>query len=95
TREYIESGEADGKSLLDAMRDGKLDGMRDFDSVIIELIESRVISLEDGLTFATNQNNLLLSLKGLTAAQDFVRRDGSLVPVGALSDSGSMLGLIE
>ncbi|MFN2511978.1 MAG: type IV pilus twitching motility protein PilT [Pyrinomonadaceae bacterium] len=95
TREYIESGEADGKSLLDAMRDGKLDGMRDFDSVILELIESRVITLEDGLTFATNQNNMLLSLKGLTAAQDFVRRDGSPMPVGALSDSGSMLGLIE
>ncbi len=95
TREYIESGEAEGKSLLDAMRDGKLDGMQDFDSVILELIEARVISLEDGLSFATNQNNMLLSLKGLTAAQDFVRRDGSPVPVGALSDSSSMLGLIE
>jgi twitching motility protein PilT len=95
TREYIESGEADGKSLLDAMRDGKLDGMQDFDSVIIELIEARVISLEDGLTFATNQNNMLLSLKGLTAAQDFVRRDGRPVPVGALSDAGSMLGQID
>jgi Tfp pilus assembly ATPase PilU len=76
------------------MRDGKLDGMQDFDSVIIELIESRVISLEDGLTFATNQNNMLLSLKGLTAAQDFVRRDGSPIPVG-LTEAGSMLGLIE
>ena len=95
TREYIESGEADGKSLLDAMRDGKLDGMQDFDSVIIELIESRVISLEDGLTFATNQNNMLLSLKGLTAAQDFVRRDGSPIPVSGLTEAGSMLGLIE
>ena len=95
TREYIESGEADGKSLLDAMRDGKLDGMQDFDSVIIELIESRVISLEDGLTFATNQNNMLLSLKGLTAAQDFVRRDGGPIPVNALTEAGSMLGLIE
>jgi twitching motility protein PilT len=95
TREYIESGEADGKSLLDAMRDGKLDGMRDFDSVIIDLIESRVISLEDGLSFATNQNNMLLSLKGLTAAQDFVGRDGSSIPVGALSTSGSLLGLLE
>jgi twitching motility protein PilT len=95
TREYIEAGETDGKSLLDAMRDGKLDGMRDFDSVIIDLIESRVISLEDGLSFATNQNNMLLSLKGLTASQDFVRRDGSPFPVSALSESGSLLGLIE
>ena len=95
TREYIESGEAAGKSLLDAMRDGKLDGMQDFDSVIKELIENRVITLEDGLVFATNQNNLLLSLKGLTAAEDFIRRDGEGVPVGAFSESGSMLGLIE
>ena len=95
TREYIETGEAEGKSLLDAMRDGKLDGMQDFDSAILELIESRVITLEDGLAFATNQNNLLLSLKGLTAAEDFIRREGHQLPVSTLSESGSMLGLIE
>src|SRR5258705_6148010 len=55
--------EVEGKSLLDAMRDGKLDGMQDFDTVIKDLIESKTISLEDGLAFATNQNNLILSLK--------------------------------
>jgi twitching motility protein PilT len=95
TREYIESGEADGKSLLDAMRDGKLDGMRDFDSVILDLIETRVVSLEDGLSFATNQNNMLLALKGLTAGQDFVRKDGTPISVGALANSGSLLSLLE
>ena len=95
TREYIESGEEEGKSLLDAMRDGKLDGMQDFDSVIRELIETRVITLEDGLAFATNQNNLLLSLKGLTAAEDFLRTEMEKVPGQILSDSGSMLGMIE
>ena len=95
TREYIEEGEAEGKSLLDAMRDGKLDGMQDFDSVIKGLIESKVVGLEDGLAFATNQNNLLLSLKGMTAAEDFVRRDVDGMPANAFSDSGSMLGLIE
>ncbi len=95
TREYVEVGEAEGKSLLDAMRDGKLDGMQDFDSVIMELIESRVITLEDGLSFATNQNNLLLSLRGLSAAQDFIRREGNEMAVNAISDSGSLLGMIE
>src|SRR5204862_2255380 len=77
TREYIEFGEEDGKSLLDAMRDGKLDHMQDFDSVIKDLIESRAISLEDGLASATNQNNLLLSLKGLTSGEDFIRAQAS------------------
>ncbi len=73
TREYIENGEAEGKSLLDAMRDGKLEGMQNFDTVIKDLIERKIISFEDGLGFATNQNNLLLSLKGLTSGEDFIR----------------------
>jgi twitching motility protein PilT len=95
TREYIESGEADGKSLLDAMRDGKLDGMQDFDTVIRELIESGTISLEDGLTFATNQNNLLLTLKGVTAAEDFMQREGNGITLPSAPVAGSMLSMIE
>jgi twitching motility protein PilT len=95
TREYVETGEQEGKSLLDAMRDGKLDGMQDFDTVIKGLIESKVVALEDGLAFATNQNNLLLSLKGMTAAEDFIRREVDGMPANAFSDSGSMLGMIE
>src|SRR5690242_11411520 len=95
TREYIEVGEEEGKSLLDAMRDGKLDGMQEFDSVIKELIETKIVTLEDGLAFCTNQNNLLLSLKGMTAAEDFIRREVDGLPANTFSDSGSMLGMIE
>jgi len=73
TREYIENGETEGKSLLDAMRDGKLDGMQDFDTVIKDFIERNIITVEEGLSFATNQNNLLLSLKGLTSGEDYLR----------------------
>ena len=71
TREYVAAGESDGKSLLDAMRDGRLDGMQDFDNVIKEMIETGTITLEDGLSFATNPNNLQLSLKGMSATDDF------------------------
>jgi twitching motility protein PilT len=94
TREYIEAGEAEGKSLLDAMRDGKLDGMQDFDTVIRNMIEKGIISVEDGLNFATNQNNLLLTLKGVTG-EEFAQRDGGGVPMKALSDHGSMLSIID
>jgi len=72
TREYIEKGEENGKSLLDAMRDGEIDGMQDFDTVIRQMIEKEIITLEDGLSFATNQNNLLLQLKGLASTEDFL-----------------------
>jgi twitching motility protein PilT len=95
TREYIEVGEEEGKSLLDAMRDGKLDGMQDFDTVIHSLIQSNVVTLEDGLAFATNQNNLLLSLKGMTSSEDFIRREVENLPASTFSESGSMLGMIE
>ena len=94
TREYIEAGEAEGKSLLDAMRDGKLDGMQNFDTVIRALIEKGTISVEDGLAFATNQNNLLLTLKGVTG-EDFTQPDDSKIPKAALSDRESMLSMID
>ncbi|MEO8433763.1 MAG: PilT/PilU family type 4a pilus ATPase [Pyrinomonadaceae bacterium] len=95
TREYIESGEQEGKSLLDAMRDGQLDGMQDFDTVIREMIERKVITVEDGLGFATNQNNLLLSLKGLSSSEDFIRSKTEGIPAPAFVDSGSLLSMID
>src|SRR5262245_16037900 len=87
TREYVENGETEGKSLVEAMRDGKLDGMQDFDTVIKDFIERKVVSLEDGLAFATNQNNLLLSLKGLTSSDDFIRNQTDGVIPDAMSEN--------
>ena len=54
TREYVEQGENEGKTLLDAMNDGELEGMQHFDQVIERMIRSGVITQEDGLAFATN-----------------------------------------
>ena len=48
---------------------------------IKDFIERNVITVEDGLGFATNQNNLLLSLKGLTSGEDYMRSQGrNMVP---------------
>jgi twitching motility protein PilT len=65
TREYLEKGEQEGKSLLDAMRDGDQEGMQDFDTNIEKLIRAGVVDLETGLAFATNAGNLRLSLADL------------------------------
>jgi twitching motility protein PilT len=75
TREYLQAGESEGKTLLDAMRDGRLDGMQDFDTVIKEMIERRLVTLEDGLAFATNPHNLQLALKGVTMRDDYNNPD--------------------
>jgi twitching motility protein PilT len=62
TREYVEKGEQDGKTLLDAMRDGSMDGMQHFDSEIERLIRAGVIGFEVGMSYATNANNLRLEM---------------------------------
>jgi len=62
TREYVEKGETEGKSLLDAMRDGDTEGMQHFDGEIEKLIRTGAVSLETGLAFATNAGNLKLEL---------------------------------
>jgi twitching motility protein PilT len=62
TREYVEKGETEGKSLLDAMRDGDTEGMQHFDGEIEKLIRTGAISMETGLAFATNAGNLKLEL---------------------------------
>jgi twitching motility protein PilT len=65
TREYLQQGEAEGKTVLDAMRDGALDGMQHFDGEIEKLIRAGTISLETGLLHATNAGNLQLQIADL------------------------------
>jgi twitching motility protein PilT len=62
TREYVEKGEVEGKTLLDAMRVGDQEGMQHFDGEIEKFIRSGVIERETGLAYATNPGNLLLNL---------------------------------
>jgi twitching motility protein PilT len=62
TREYVEKGEAEGKSLLDAMRDGTTEGMQHFDGEIDKLIRAGIVDFETGLTYSTNSGNLRLEM---------------------------------
>jgi twitching motility protein PilT len=65
TRDYIQKGDGEGKSLLDAMRDGDTDGMRHFDGEIERLIREGIVDLETGLSYASNEGNLRLQLGDL------------------------------
>src|SRR5213593_768032 len=91
TKEYIERGEAEGKSLMDAMEQGATEGMQTFDGNIENMIRTGVVTKEDGLAYASNQGNLLLRLGefGLGSA-------AKPEPEPPKSDeSGSMLDIIE
>jgi twitching motility protein PilT len=62
TRECIEKGDHDGKTLLDAMKAGATEGMQHFDGEIAQLVRDRVVDLETGLSFASNPTVLGLEL---------------------------------
>jgi twitching motility protein PilT len=62
TREYVEKGESEGKTLLDAMRDGTTEGMQHFDGEIEKLIRAGIIEVGTGLSFSTNAGNLRLEI---------------------------------
>ncbi len=62
TRDYVEKGETEGKSLLDAMRDGDTEGMQHFDGEIEKLIRAGLVDFEVGLTYSTNAGNLRLEM---------------------------------
>jgi twitching motility protein PilT len=70
TRDYVEKGETEGKSLLDAMRDGDTEGMQYFDGEIDKLIRSGVVDFETGLAFASNAGNLKLELADFSESGD-------------------------
>jgi len=66
TREYLEKGDAEGRSLLDAMRDGELDGMQHFDGEIEKLVRAGTLSLSTAYLYATNAGNLRVQMADLT-----------------------------
>jgi twitching motility protein PilT len=69
TREYVQRGESEGKSLLDAMRDAAGEGMQCFDIEIEKLIRSKVLDIDTGMSYATNEGNLRLLLADLAEGQ--------------------------
>jgi twitching motility protein PilT len=88
TREYIEKGESEGKSLIDAMEQGDQDGMQTFDGQIERLVRSGALTQEGALPYATNANNLLLRLGDLGGSTPAPQTP-------AVSEEGSMLDMIE
>ena len=74
TREYIENGEKEGKSLLDAMRDGALDGMQYFDGELEKLVRDGSITPSTAYLDATNAGNLRVQLADVPDDDSLIMR---------------------
>jgi len=70
TRDYIEKGEREGKSLVDAMNDGEVEGMQSFDRVLEKMAREGIVTVPTALAYATNRNNLLLNLHDIAGPAD-------------------------
>ena len=70
TREYVQEGEREGRSLIDAMNDGILEGMQSFDYELERLIGAGIIEREVGLSYSSNRTNLQLRLESNADASE-------------------------
>ena len=70
TREYMERGESEGRSLVDAMEQGELEGMQTFDNVLEKLIRNGTLNKDEALSYASNQGNLRLKLADFGGAPE-------------------------
>jgi hypothetical protein len=86
------------------MMDGGLEGMQTFDQVLERFVREGLITLNSALAYATNRNNLLLSLQDLATApqppESASKRlpppaAGRSIPPRPEPDGKSMLDMIE
>lgn len=68
TREYIEKGEKEGRSIVDAMSDGEMEGMQTFDKELEKMIRSGLVKKEVAMGYASNANNLALAISDLDSS---------------------------
>jgi len=81
TRDYVEKGEGEGKTLLDAMRDGDTDGMQHFDGELQRLLRAGTIDFDTAIAYSTNPGNLRLELADLANGGDAQDADAAATEV--------------
>ena len=86
TRDYMERGESEGRSLIDAMEQGELEGMQSFDGVIENMIRDGIINKDEALAYASNPGNLQLRLT------DY---GGAAAPPPPANGGNSMLDMLD
>jgi twitching motility protein PilT len=74
----VEKGESEGKTLLDAMRDGDTDGMQHFDGELEKLLRAGTIDYDTAIAYATNPGNFRLEVADYLEANS-----GAEVEVGS------------
>jgi twitching motility protein PilT len=74
TREYLEGGEGQGKTLLDAMRDGSMDGLQYFDGELERLVRDGGGSMATALRYASNPSNLRVERADLADEDSLITR---------------------
>jgi len=77
TRDYVEKGESEGKSLLDAMRDGDTDGMQHFDGELEKLLRAGTIEFDTALAYSTNPGNFRLEVADFLEAGGNAKTDSA------------------
>jgi len=98
TREYMEHGEKEGKSLIDAMQQGELEGMQTFDTVLEKMVRSGTLNRDEALSYASNHGNLRLRLAdfdGTPEAKPSAAPPTTTPPPAPQKPGNSMLDMLD
>jgi len=79
TRDYMQAGDNEGRTMLDAMRDGELEGMQCFDAELEKLIRAGAVDMATGLLHATNPGNLRVQLADVPDTPMAQKEEDSLI----------------
>ncbi len=86
TRDYVLEGEREGRSLLDAIADGDIDGMQTFDQVLERFVREGLVAYDQALLYSTNETNLRLALADWKDAGKSAARPGGATAAARRSD---------
>jgi twitching motility protein PilT len=64
TQSCIEANDSSGQNLLQAMRDGRSEGMQDFDGELEKLVHAGVVDFDTAMIYATDPQDLRETLDG-------------------------------
>ncbi|MDQ1590588.1 MAG: twitching motility protein PilT [Pyrinomonadaceae bacterium] len=96
TREYMERGESEGRSLIDAMEQGELEGMQTFDNVLEKMIRNGTLNKDEALSYASNQGNLRLKLADFGGSpQEKPNASAPAAPPARPGGGNSMLDMLD
>ena len=73
TRQYLECEDSSGENLLEAVKNGAVEGMQHFDAELERLVRADAVDVQTGFSYASDAQQLQSALSGVSTEVAFSR----------------------